>query len=101
MLCAPTQLNPPGPRLAPLDGVHAMTDVTGFGLLGHLLEVCKGSGVPASLSWDSVPLLPAAMAMVRAGHVTGADERWSARDLPPGRDGRRARHFPVGRLRSG
>jgi selenide,water dikinase len=43
MIASTTQLNTPGPRLAQLEGVHALTDVTGVGLLGHLLEVCKGS----------------------------------------------------------
>ena len=75
MLATTTRLNTPGPRLAQLDGVHAMTDVTGFGLLGHLLEVCKGSGVHATVSSESVPLLPDVMTMVRAGHVTGASDR--------------------------
>ena len=40
MIASTTKLNTPGPELAQLDGVHALTDVTGFGLLGHLLEVC-------------------------------------------------------------
>jgi selenide,water dikinase len=48
-----TKLNTAGAALAPLPGVHALTDVTGFGLLGHLLEVCKGSGVRATIRWSS------------------------------------------------
>ena len=57
MIASTTQLNTPGRRLARLPGVHALTDVTGFGLLGHLLEVCKGSGVHATVRWSSVPLM--------------------------------------------
>jgi selenide,water dikinase len=55
--------------------VHALTDVTGFGLLGHLLEVCKGSGVHATVRWDQVPLLPDVLALAQAGHVTGGSGR--------------------------
>ena len=70
-----TKLNTPGPRLARLDGVHALTDVTGFGLLGHLVEVCKGAGVRATVRWDALPFLPDVEALARAGHVTGASGR--------------------------
>jgi selenide,water dikinase len=73
-----TQLNTPGPRLAQLAGVHALTDVTGFGLLGHLLEVCKGSKVAATIDWNRVPLLPGVRELVQQGHKTGASGRnWS------------------------
>jgi selenide,water dikinase len=58
-----------------LPGVHALTDVTGFGLLGHLLEVCRGSGVRADIQWSAVPLLPGVFDLARAGHVTGASGR--------------------------
>jgi len=51
------KLNSIGADLAQVDGVHAMTDVTGFGLLGHLLEVCRGSHLQASITQASVPLL--------------------------------------------
>jgi selenide,water dikinase len=78
MIACTTLLNTPGARLAPLDGVHALTDVTGFGLLGHLLEVCKGSKVAAVVDWDRVPLLPGARELVQQGHKTGASGRnWS------------------------
>jgi selenide, water dikinase len=70
-----TKLNTPGPRLARLDGVHALTDVTGFGLLGHLVEVCKGAGVRATVRWDALPFLPDVETLARAGHVTGASGR--------------------------
>src|SRR5262249_52171016 len=75
MIATTTQLNTPGIRLAQLPGVHALTDVTGFGLLGHLLEVCKGSGVHATVRWDAVPKLPDVMDLARAGHVTGGSHR--------------------------
>jgi selenide,water dikinase len=51
------KLNDIGAKLAPLVGVHAMTDVTGFGLMGHLVEVCEGSGVHADIHFNQVPLL--------------------------------------------
>jgi selenide, water dikinase len=58
LLDTTTQLNLAGPALARLPGVHAMTDVTGFGLLGHLLGVCRGSGVAATLEDRALPVLP-------------------------------------------
>lgn len=79
MIASTTQLNTPGPVLACLDGVHAVTDVTGFGLLGHLLEVCKGSQVRASLRFADLPLLGRAREFVEAGYVTGASGRnWAS-----------------------
>jgi selenide,water dikinase len=75
MIAATTQLNTPGTRLGKLESVHALTDVTGFGLLGHLLEIVKGSKVAANLRWDAVPLLPQALDFARAGIVTGASGR--------------------------
>ncbi len=55
---AMTTLNKVGAELAVLDGVVAMTDVTGFGLLGHLSEICEGSDISARIWFDKVPLLP-------------------------------------------
>jgi selenide, water dikinase len=75
MIACTIKLNTPGPRLGQLDSVHAMTDVTGFGLLGHLLEVCKGSRVSATVHWDRVPLLPGVRELLREGHKTGASGR--------------------------
>jgi selenide,water dikinase len=75
MVASTTQLNTPGCRLARLRGVHALTDVTGFGLLGHLLEVCKGSRVHATVRWNAVPLFTAARELAAAGHVTGGSSR--------------------------
>jgi len=51
------KLNNIGTKLAPLKGVHAMTDVTGFGLMGHLVEVCEGSKLQAQIEFSNVPLL--------------------------------------------
>jgi selenide,water dikinase len=52
-----------------------MTDVTGFGLLGHLLEMCRGSGLGARIEADRVPLLPGAWALAESGIATGASAR--------------------------
>jgi selenide,water dikinase len=74
-----TRLNIPGAHLAHLPGVHAMTDVTGFGLLGHLLEMCRGAGLSARVQMSQIPLLDNAFALAEAGYVTGASGRnWSA-----------------------
>ena len=79
LIASTTQLNTPGIQLARLPGVHALTDVTGFGLLGHLLEVCRGSGVRATLQWQNVPLLESVRGLVAEGYVTGASARnWQA-----------------------
>jgi selenide, water dikinase len=75
MIASTTKLNTPGPRLGQLEGVHALTDVTGFGLLGHLLEIAKGSGVAAGIRWSAVPLLPQALEFAAEGIVTGASGR--------------------------
>ena len=79
MIAATTQLNTPGPELAELAGVHAMTDVTGFGLLGHCLELARGSGLTATLEFPRLPLLPGVAALAQAGHITGASTRnWAS-----------------------
>lgn len=75
LIASTTQLNTPGIQLARHPGVHAMTDVTGFGLLGHLLEVCRGSNVRARVRWTSVPLLGDARALASTGFVTGGSAR--------------------------
>ena len=75
MIEATTKLNTPGTKLGQIEEVHALTDVTGFGLLGHLLEIAKGSNVGARLDWKSVPLLPQALEFAREGIVTGASGR--------------------------
>jgi selenide,water dikinase len=79
MIATTTLLNRAGADLARLPGVHAITDVTGFGLLGHLLEVCRGSKLSARVSSARVPLLDDVLAFAEAGVVTGASDRnWAA-----------------------
>ena len=75
MIESTTKLNTPGSALGRLEGVHALTDVTGFGLAGHLLEICRGSGVRAQVRWADLPLLPDVLAMAARGFVTGASGR--------------------------
>jgi selenide, water dikinase len=75
MIATTTKLNTPGPELAALEGVHALTDVTGFGLAGHALELARGAGLTAVLDWKNVPLLAGVREMAAAGHVTGASGR--------------------------
>ena len=75
MIDATTKLNTPGTKLGKLEGVHALTDVTGFGILGHLLEIAKGSNASAKLDWPSIPLLPGAYDFAREGIATGASGR--------------------------
>ncbi len=70
-----TRLNTPGRSLAELDSVHAMTDVTGFGLLGHALEMARGAGLRARLRFSDLPILEGAMTLARAGCITGASAR--------------------------
>nr|AUN37366.1 selenide water dikinase [uncultured bacterium] len=70
-----TKLNTPGARLSDIDGVHALTDVTGFGLLGHLLEICKGSRLGATIDFSRLPILPHALAIAADGTFTGASDR--------------------------
>ena len=79
MVASTTKLNAIGPELADLEAVHALTDVTGFGLLGHLLEMCRGAGLSARLDARAVPTLPGAAALAQAGYATGAAARnWTS-----------------------
>lgn len=74
-----TQLNTPGLALSELAGVNAMTDVTGFGLLGHAWEIAKGSQVGISISVADLPWLPQAVDLATQGYITGASGRnWQA-----------------------
>jgi selenide,water dikinase len=75
MIATTTRLNTPGPELAALPGVHALTDVTGFGLAGHALEMARGARCEVRLDWARVPLLPGARALAGRGFVTGASGR--------------------------
>ncbi len=75
MIATTTKLNKPGQMLSQLETVHAMTDVTGFGLLGHLLEICRGAQVGAKLRVADIPLLPQVKELAAAGYITGASAR--------------------------
>lgn len=75
MIATTTRLNTPGLDLAALAGVHAMTDVTGFGLAGHALELARGSGMDVHIDWSQVPLLEGVRELAEQGHVTGASAR--------------------------
>ena len=70
-----TKLNKPGKALSELPGVHALTDVTGFGLLGHLLELARGAGLTATLNMGQIPLLPGVQKLAEEGCITGASGR--------------------------
>jgi selenide,water dikinase len=89
MLDTTTQLNRVGAQLAAMPEVHAMTDVTGFALLGHLLEICRGSKLGAQVRFDDLPILSVAHELAQQGYATGAaDRNWKSYgaevDLPQG-----------------
>ena len=89
MLKWTTKLNTPGQALGEMPAVHALTDVTGFGLAGHLLEMCRGAGVGAEVRLDALPVIGEALDWVKQGVATGASERnWKGYghevDLPSG-----------------
>lgn len=75
MIANTTKLNTPGKALAQLAGVHALTDVTGFGVLGHLLELARGAGLSAQLDMSLIPLLPQVQQLAELGCITGASGR--------------------------
>lgn len=75
MIATTTRLNTPGPALAELPGVHAMTDVTGFGLAGHALEIARGAGCTLAIDWSRVPLIDGVRELAERGFVTGASAR--------------------------
>ena len=84
-----TKLNTPGIALADMAGVHAITDVTGFGLAGHALEMARGAKLTAVIGWPRVPLMAGTEALAGAGFITGASGRnWAGYgadiDLAPG-----------------
>jgi selenide,water dikinase len=79
MIANTTRLNTPGQALSELDGVHALTDITGFGLLGHALELCRGARLSARLSMAAVPLIGNVRELAAQGLFTGASGRnWAA-----------------------
>ena len=89
MVATTTLLNRVGAELAKDSAVHAITDVTGFGLLGHGLEMARGSKLTLVVRADGLPLLPEAAALAQQGFVTGASIRnWASYGsdviLPPG-----------------
>ena len=89
MISTTTQLNTPGPELAELEGVHALTDITGFGLAGHALELARGARCTVQIDWSRVPLLGGVRELASQGMVTGASARnWAGYGhdvaLPPG-----------------
>jgi selenide,water dikinase len=75
MIAYATKLNTPGLDLATLDGVHALTDVTGFGLAGHTLEIARGAKATAVIDWKAVPLIGGVRDLAQHGYVTGASNR--------------------------
>ncbi|HSI59748.1 MAG TPA: selenide, water dikinase SelD [Ideonella sp.] len=79
MIATTTRLNTPGPALAAIEGVHALTDVTGFGLAGHALELARGAGCRLDIAWAQVPLLAGVRELASQGLITGASGRnWAA-----------------------
>src|SRR3954469_14105375 len=75
MIETTTKLNTPGPELAAMEGVHALTDITGFGLAGHALELARGAKLDAVIDWAAVPLIEGVRQLAQAGFVTGASGR--------------------------
>ena len=75
MIANTTLLNAVGSKLASIKGVHAMTDVTGFGLAGHLLEMCRGSQLGAEIKFEKIPVLSEALPLVQQGYGPGAIDR--------------------------
>jgi len=79
MVDTATQLNRVGAELGRMPEVHALTDVTGFGLPGHLLEICRGSKLGAAVAFADLPFLSEALQLAQAGYATGAAERnWAS-----------------------
>ena len=75
MIALTTQLNKPGIALAKLDGVNALTDITGFGLAGHTLELARGAKVQMNIDWARLPLVDGVLELAAQGCVTGASGR--------------------------
>jgi selenide, water dikinase len=75
MLDWTTRLNTPGEALGAMSAVHALTDVTGFGLAGHLLEMCRGASLGAEVRFDALPVIGEALQWAKQGVATGASDR--------------------------
>ena len=75
MVGAMTTLNRAGEKMPAISGVNAMTDVTGFGLAGHLLEMCRASECRAVLRFSEVPFFARAEELAQSGEATGASKR--------------------------
>jgi len=96
MIANTTKLNKPGKALSEMAGVHALTDVTGFGLLGHLLELARGAKLEAQLEMAKIPLLPGVEQLAHDGYFTGASGRnWEAygKDVELGAGVSQAQHM--------
>ncbi|MFN2646791.1 MAG: selenide, water dikinase SelD, partial [Burkholderiales bacterium] len=79
MLKWTTRLNTAGQALAEMSAVHALTDITGFGLAGHLLEMCRGARLGAEVRFDALPVIAEALDWAKSGVATGASERnWTS-----------------------
>ena len=79
MMASVTLLNRIGAELGKDDAVHAVTDVTGFGILGHALEMARGSNAGIALDYSALPFLNQAEHLAQAGFVTGASTRnWAS-----------------------
>lgn len=79
MLASTTKLNTPGATLVDMADVHGLTDVTGFALLGHLLEICRGSKLAAEIDFAALPVWSEALALAKLGYAPGAAARnWSS-----------------------
>lgn len=79
MLDTTTRLNTPGPELAGIEEVHALTDVTGFGLAGHTLELARGAGCDIAIDWARVPVMDGVCDLLAQGCATGASARnWTS-----------------------
>ncbi|USX12599.1 selenide, water dikinase SelD [Oxalobacteraceae bacterium OTU3CAMAD1] len=96
MIANTTKLNKPGKALSEMTGAHALTDVTGFGLLGHLLELARGAKLEAHLEMAKIPLLPGVEQLAHDGYFTGASGRnWDAygKDVTLGAGVSQAQHM--------
>lgn len=79
LVSSATKLNSIGMDLAKMEDVNAVTDATGFGLIGHLFEMCEGAGLTATVEWNEIPILPRAIHYAKSGYNTGAaDRNWAS-----------------------